>query len=101
MSNPNIQIKGTSVPMATASTLTITTGGTAQVVFTATRRHYLLFQNTSANLMMLTIDGSTPSATNGLALPQNAGYEATAAVSSQAIKVWCATSGSTFYAVQG
>jgi hypothetical protein len=98
---PNIQIKGTSVPMTIASSTTITTGGTAQAVFAATRRHYLLFQNTSSGTMMLTIDGSTPSATNGMALTQNAGYEATAAVSSSTIQVWCSTTGATFYAIQG
>lgn len=81
---------------------TITTGGTAQTVFAANPlRSYLLIQNTSPNLMMLTLTGSTPSATVGIALPQYAGYEATSAVPNGPIQIWCATTGSTFHAVQG
>jgi len=101
MSTPNVHTKGTSIPMAAAATLSITAGGTAQTVFAAGRRSYLLFQNTSPNLMTLTLTGTTPSATVGIALPQYAGYEATSAVSNGEIKVWCATAGSTFHAVQG
>ena len=98
--SPNVQTKGTSCPLVPASPLSITAGGTAQTVFAPDRRHYLLIQNTSPNLMMLTLTGTTPSATVGLALPQYAGYEATSAVSSGRIQIWCATAGSTFHAVQ-
>ena len=96
----NVQNKGTIVPMQVAATQTITSGGAAQTVFPAIRRHYLLVQNTATGVLMLTVDGSTPSATNGIALPQYAGYEANAAVPSGDIKVWSATTGATFHALQ-
>jgi hypothetical protein len=97
----NTKTSGTPTPLTPASGA-ITTGGTAQTVFERNpRRTYLLFQNTSPNLMMLTLTGETPSATVGLALSQYAGYEATSAVSNGEIRVWSATTGSTFHAVQG
>jgi len=92
---------GTPTPMTSISG-TIAVAGTAQTVLTANpRRSYLLFQNISPNLMMLTIAGMTPSATVGIALPQYARYEATSAIPNGPIQVWCATAAGSFYAVDG
>ena len=92
---------GTPTPLTPASG-TITTGGTAQTLFAANpNRSYLFVQNTSANLMTVTVTGTTPSATVGIALPQYAAYEATSAVSTGPIQVWSATTGGTFHALQG
>jgi hypothetical protein len=86
-----------------AGTLSITTGGTAQTVFTATGRNYLLVVNNSAYAQTLTIDGSTPSATNGIYLAANGGsfVAESSFIPNGAVKIWCNTTGATFYAVQG
>lgn len=89
------------IPVA-AATQTITTGGTAQTVFAASSRVKLAIFNLGTDLKMITVDGSTPSATNGIPLTgQGSSYtEEGAATSSAAIKIWSASTGGAFHALQ-
>jgi len=90
-------------PLVPAAVQSITTAGSPQQVFPAQGRDYILFVNTSNNPMWLTIDGSVPSNGVGIPLPnQGTGFVAESGfIPNNQIAVWCATAGSTFYAVEG
>lgn len=93
----------TSGPVSGPTTSSITTGGTAQVVFTAFSRSFLLLQNTSNQDLWFGF-GNTPVIGQGgfLKLSANSIYEFQGGyVPNSQISVIGATTGQNFLALQG
>jgi hypothetical protein len=89
-------------PVFQASTQTITTGGTAQQVFSAASRNYLLVQNLSDTDMWLGL-GFNPSVGNGIKLVANGGgFVAEGGfIPAGSVNILCATAGKAFSAIRG
>ena len=84
---------------------TITTGGTAQVVFAANGRNFLLIQNNHATEALFVGIGFTPIVGSGFWLKGGGGVDSTLMlqgndIPNDAISVIAATAGHSFIAIQ-
>lgn len=88
-------------PVTVAANLQITTAGTAQAVFPAGTRSYLLVQNNSDADMWMAL-GTNPAIGTGIYLPAGGGgYVAEDAfVPDSAVNIICSAANKKFYAVQ-
>lgn len=100
----NLRVAPSASASTEASTMTITTGGTAQSVFASnTARQFLAIENNSDTDMVFRLGASNATATVGFLCKANGGALAFSGphVPSDAVTVFCATTGKAFYAVQG
>ena len=98
-----MSVKGTTVVSKGAQT--ITTGGTAQAVFAATGRNFLLIHNPHATENLYVGIGFTPTTTAGICLTPASGTMSTLIfqgndIPNDAITVIAATTGHPFIAIQ-
>lgn len=86
-----------------AATLSITTGGAAQQVFAQnSSRHYFIFSNTSDTAMYLRFSDTDASVTVGIPVAAASTLLLTgSSCPTNKITVFCASTGKTFYSVQG